>query len=114
MFVVLPLLFFFCALLVDGVFYWQCRMKGAKNAFRGAWKLGALMAIPAAFVPTWITLILLHQAPYILLPRDIFQAFVLDSTWSAMLLSLPITLIVGAGSAALGSALGNSWYWNKR
>ncbi len=113
-FVVLPLLFLFCALLVDGVFYWQCHMKGAKNAFREAWKLGALMAVPAAFVPTWITLTLLHLTPHILLPIDIFQAFVLDSTWSSMLLSLPFTLIVGAGLAVLGSSLGNIWYWSNR
>jgi hypothetical protein len=114
LFVLLPLLFLFCSLLVDGVYYWQCRMKGAKNALRGASKLGALMVIPAAFVPTWITLTLLHLAPSILLPRDIFQAFVLDSSRSAIILSLPITLTVGAGSAALGSVLGNTWYWNTR
>ncbi len=113
-FVVLPLLFLFCALLVDGVFYWQCHMKGAKNAFRGAWKLGAFMVVPAAFVPTWITLTLLHLAPHIHLPTDIFQAFVLDSTWLAIFLSLPMILVVGAGAAALGSTLGNTWYWNKR
>ncbi|HYX49352.1 MAG TPA: hypothetical protein VE843_06390, partial [Ktedonobacteraceae bacterium] len=111
MFVILPLLFLLCALLVDGAFYWQCRARGAKNRLRGAWKLGALMAVPAVFVPSWATLALLHLAPHTPLPPDIFQAFLHDTTWSGMLLILPFTLILGSGTAALGSALGDSCYW---
>ncbi len=111
MFVILPLLFLLCALLVDGAFYWQCRAQGAKNRLRGAWKLGTLMAVPAVFIPSWATLALLHLAPHTPLPPDIFQAFLLNTTWPAMLLILPLTLILGAGSAALGSTLGDTWYW---
>jgi hypothetical protein len=111
MFVILPLLFLLCALLVDGAFYWQCRAQGAKNRLRGAWRLGALMAVPSVFIPSWATLALLHLAPHTLLPPDIYQAFLLDTTWPAMLLILPFTLLLGAGMTALGSTLGDTWYW---
>jgi K+/H+ antiporter YhaU regulatory subunit KhtT len=30
------------------------------------------------------------------------------------LLTLPLALVVGAGGALLGSALGDIWYWSKR
>ncbi len=110
MFVILPLIFLLCALLVDGAFYWQCRVKGAKHRLSGAWKLGALMAVPAVFIPSLATLVFLHLAPHTPLPQDVFQAFLLDSTWPAMLLILPFTLILGAASAALGSTLGDAWY----
>jgi hypothetical protein len=111
MFVILPLLFLLCALLVDSAFYWQCRAQGAKDRLRGAWKLGALMALPTVFIPSWATQAFLHLAPHTPLPPDIFQAFLLDTTWPAMLLILPFTLILGAGMAALGSTLGVTWYW---
>jgi hypothetical protein len=111
MFVILPFLFLLCALLVDGAFYWQCRTQGAKDRLRGAWKLGALMALPTVCIPSWATLALLHLAPHTPLPPDISQAFLLDTTWPAMLLILPFALILGAGMAALGSALGDSCYW---
>jgi hypothetical protein len=110
MFVILPLLFLLCALLVDGAFYWQCRAQGAKNRLHGAWKLGVLMAVPAVFIPSWATLALLHLAPYTPLPPDISQAFLHDTTLPAMLLILPFALILGAGMAALGSVLGDSCY----
>jgi hypothetical protein len=114
MFVILPLLLLCEALLVDSIYYWQSRVNGAKSALQGAWKLGALISILAVFVPCWMTLTLLHMAPHILLPVDIFQAFVLDTSWPGLLLSMPMTLLIGAGGAALATALGNSWNCNKR
>lgn len=113
-FVILPLYFVLCASLLDGVFYRQCRLKGTKRGLQRAWLLGVLMAVPAVFLPSWITLILLHLAHGMSLPPDIFRAFILDSTWPAMLLILPFTLLMGAGSAALGSVLGGIWYWSRR
>ena len=110
MFVLLPWLFLLCALLVDGVYYWQYRAQGARNRLQGAWKLGALMAIPAVCIPSWATLALLHLAPYTPLPPDIVQAFLVDTTWQTMLLILPFALILGVVTALLGSALGDSCY----
>lgn len=114
MFVILPLYFVLCAFLLDGIFYWQCHLKGTKRGLQSGWLPGVLMAVPAVFLPSWITRILLHLAPGRSLPPDIFQAFILDSTWPAMLLILPFTLLMGAGLAALGSALGGIWHWNRR
>lgn len=113
-FVILPLYFVLCALLLDGVFYLQCHLNGTKRGLQSGWLLGVFMAVLAVFLPSWLTRLLLHLAPGTSLPPDIFQAFILDSTWPAMLLILPFTLLVGAGLAALGSALGGIWYWNRR
>jgi hypothetical protein len=90
-FMVLPLYFVLCALLI-----------------------GALMAILAVFVPTGIARLLHVLVPGLAFPADVYQALLLDTIWPTLLLSLPLTLLVGMGSALAGSALGAKWYWNKR
>jgi hypothetical protein len=113
-FMVLPLYFLLCALLIDGVFAWQLRKKGATSALRNASLIGLLMAIPAVFVPTGIARILHLLVPGLAFPADVYRALLLDTTWPTLLLSLPLTLLVGMGSALAGSALGANWYSNKR
>src|SRR5260370_20118043 len=64
----LPLLYLVCALIVEAVVYWQRRHGWEKNEdLRGAWLLGVVMAVPAVWVPPFIS----HSpAPVILLPPD--------------------------------------------
>ena len=111
---VLPLYFVLCALLIDRVFAWQNRKKGARGALQDGWLIGALMAILAVFVPTGIARLLHMLVPGLAFPPDVYQALLLDTIWPTLLLSLPLTLLVGMGSALAGSALGAKWYWNKR
>jgi len=112
-FMVLPIYFLLCALLIDGVFFWQNRKKRAKNALQNAWLIGLLMAIIAVFVPTVIARLLYLLVPGLAFPPDVYQALLVDTTWPNLLLSLPLTLIVGLASALSGSALGAKWHWNK-
>src|SRR6266566_3843685 len=108
----LPLLFLVFALLVDGVAYWQRRRSRTKDdSLRGAWLLGALLALPAVIVPAWIVQALIALAPIIPLPPippDVTR--VIELRWSDLPLTLPFTLAGGAITAALGAALGDSWY----
>ena len=113
-FMVLPLYFVLCALLIDRVFAWQNRKKGAKGALQDGWLIGALMAILAVFVPTGIARLLHVLVPGLAFPADVYQALLFDTIWPTLLLSLPLTLLVGMGSALAGSALGAKWYCNKR
>lgn len=110
----LPLYYVICALLVDGVFYWQNRKKTIKTPLRGSWKLSILIAFLATFVPTGIARSLQFLAPELAFPGDVYQALFLDSTWPALLMSLPLTLLVSISSAIAGSALGKIWYRNRR
>lgn len=112
-FMILPLCYLLCALLIDGVFAWQNRKKGAKSALRNAWLIGLLMAILAVFVPTAIGRLLHLLAPGLAFPPDVYQALLIDTIWPTLLLSLPLTLLVGMVSALAGSALGFKLYWNK-
>lgn len=112
-FMILPLYFLLCALLLDGVFVWQNRKKGAKSPLRHVWLLGLLMAIFAVFVPTAIARLLHLLAPGLAFPPDVYQALLIDTIWPTVLLSLPLTLLVGIVSALAGSALGANWYWIK-
>jgi hypothetical protein len=112
-FMVLPLYYLLCALLIDGVFAWQNRKKTTKSALRNAALPGLVMAILAVFLPTGIARLLHMLAPGLPFPADIYQALLLDTVWPTLLLSLPLTLLVGMASALVGSALGAKWYWNK-
>ena len=112
-FMVLPLYFLLCGLLIDGVFAWQHRKKGATSALRHAWLIGLLMAILAVFVPTIIARLLHVLVPELAFPPDVYQALLIDTIWPTLLLSLPLTLLVGVASALTGSALGAKWYRNK-
>ena len=112
-FMVLPLYFLLCALLTDGVFAWQNRKKSAMSALQHAWLLGLLMAIIAVLVPTGIARLLHLLVPGLAFPPDVYQALLIDTTWPTLLLSLPLTLLVGLASALAGSALGAKWYWYK-
>jgi hypothetical protein len=112
-FMILPLYFLLCALLIDGVFAWQNRKKGEVSALRNAWLIGLLMAILAVFVPTVIARLLHLLAPGIAFPPDVYQALLIDTIWPTVLLSLPLTLLVGIVSALGGSALGATWRWIK-
>ena len=108
----LPLLFLVFALLVDGVAYWQRRRSRTKDdSLRGAWLLGALLALPAVIVPAWIVQALMVLAPIIPLPPippDVTR--VIELRWPDLPLTLPFTLAGGAITAALGAALGDIWY----
>lgn len=112
-FMILPLYFLLCALLIDGVFAWQNRKKGAKSALRNAWLPGLLMAILAVFLPTAIARLLHSLAPGLAFPPDVYQSLLVDTIWPTLLLSLPLTLLVGILSALAGTALGAIWYWIK-
>ena len=108
----LPLLFLVFALLVDGVAYWQRRRsRTTDDSLRGAWLLGALLALPAVIVPAWIVQALMVLAPIIPLPPippDVTR--VIELRWPDLPLTLPFTLAGGAITAALGAALGDIWY----
>jgi hypothetical protein len=108
----MPLLFLVFALLVDGVAYWQRRRsRTSDDPLRGAWLLGALLALPAVIVPAWIVQALMALAPVIPLPPippDV--ARVIELRWSDLPLTLPFTLAGGAITATLGAALGDIWY----
>ncbi len=112
-FMVLPLYFLLCALLIDGVFAWQNRKKAAASALRNASLIGLLMAILAVFVPTVIARLLHLLVPELAFPPDVYQALLIDTIWPTLLLSLPLTLLVGWVSALAGSTLGAKWYSNK-
>ena len=108
----MPLLFLVFALLVDGVAYWQRRRSRASDdSLRGAWLLGALLALPAVIVPAWIVQALMALAPVIPLPPippDVSK--IIELRWSDLPLTLPFTLMGGAITATLGAALGDIWY----
>ena len=108
----LPLLFLVFALLVDGVAYWQRQhSRTPADSLRGAWLLGALLALPAVIVPAWIVQALIALAPILSLPPippDVTR--VIELRWSDLPLTLPFTLAGGAITAAIGSTLGDIWY----
>jgi len=111
----LPLLFLFFALLVDGVAYWQHRQSKVSDAsLRGAWLLGALLVLPAVIVPAWIVQALMALAPIVPLPPippDV--ARVIELRWSDLPLTLLFTLAGGTIMASLGAALGDIWYLSR-
>ncbi len=111
----LPLLFLVFALLVDGVAYWQHRRsRTPDDSLRGAWPLGALLALLAVIVPAWIVQALIALAPIIPLPPippDVTR--VIELRWSDLPLTLPFTLAGGAITASLGAALGDIWYLSR-
>lgn len=109
----MPLLFLLCALLIDGVAYWQRRHGDEPDvSLRYAWILGIFMAVLAVFVPPVLVWSLVHLTPSIPTPRSI--VLVLEPALTDLLLALPLTALIGATSALLGMALGDIWYWSKR
>lgn len=113
-YLLLPLYYLLCALLVEAVFYWQNRKKTARAPLRGSWQISAAITLLATFVPTGIARFLHFVAPDLAFPGDVYQALMLDSTWPALLASLPLTLLISIGSAIIGSMLGKTWYRNRR
>ncbi len=109
----LPLLFLTGASLIDGVALWQRQhRKTLSSGLRGAWSLGILIALPAAVLPSWIVLVLMHLPPVFSLPPDVLK--VLAPHWLDTLLTFPLTLIIGTITAMVGASLGDIWHWNRR
>ncbi len=109
----LPLFSLICALIVETAAYWQRRTGKVENGdLRGAWLLGALMALPAVVIPPAIVHGLNILTPGIPLPPDVIR--VLQPGWLYMLLTLPLAMLVGIIMAALGTVLGDIWHWNKQ
>lgn len=112
-FVILPVYYLLCALLVDGTFYWQNRKNTVKAPLRRSWILGIPISLLAILVPTAITRLLHLLLPQLPFPGDVYQTLMLDTVWPTMLAGLPLTLILSVASALGGSALGNVWYRNR-
>jgi hypothetical protein len=108
----MPLVFLACALIVETAAYWQRRSGNADGELRGAWLLGALMAVPAVVIPAGIVYALRNLAPSIPLTFDTVLVF--EPTWLEMLLILPLAMLVGAIIASVGTVFGDIWHWNKQ
>lgn len=109
----MPLVFLACALIVEAAAYWQRRSGNAEpGELRGAWLLGALMAVPAVVIPPGIVYALRILAPHIPLTFDVVLVF--EPTWLEMLLILPLAMLVGAIIASVGTVFGDIWHWNKQ
>lgn len=108
-----PLLSVVCALIVEAAAYWQRRSDKAElDNLRGAWLLGALMAVPAVLIPPGIVHALSILAPSIRLTFDV--VLVLKPGWLDMLLTLPLAMLLGAIMAFVGTVFGDIWHWNKQ
>jgi hypothetical protein len=109
----MPLVFLVCALIVEAAAYWQRRSGKVKDdELRGAWLLGALMAVPAVVIPPAIVHALSVLVPGIPLTYDV--VLVLEPGWLDMLLALPFAMLVGAIIASVGAVFGDIWHWNKQ
>ena len=110
--VVLPLIFFLSALLIDGASFWQRYRKGSlQKPLRGVALLGMLMALPTLVFPPLIVLILV-QGANVSVPPDVSR--VLGPDWLDTLVTLPFTLPLGAIIAMLASSLGDIWHLNRQ
>lgn len=109
----MPIFSLICALIVETAAYWQRRTGKVEDGdLRGAWLLGALMAIPAVVVPPALVHGLIILTPGIPLPPDVIR--VLQPSWLDMLITLPLAMLVGIIMALLGTVLGDIWRWNKQ
>jgi hypothetical protein len=109
----IPLVFLVCALIVEAAAYWQRRSsKSEHDELRGAWLIGALMAVPAVVIPSAIVFAISNLAPGIPLTFD--TVLVLEPRWLDLLLTLPLAMLVGAIIASVGAVFGDIWYWNKQ
>ncbi|MDQ6661319.1 MAG: hypothetical protein M3Z24_10180, partial [Chloroflexota bacterium] len=115
----MPLLFLIFALLVDAIAFFQLRQStlsaspaSSASILPHAWLLSGFIAPLAVVVPPSIIQALLHLIPTLFLPPDIVR--LLTFQWSALALTLPLTLLVGAVAIACGVFLGDIWHWNKQ
>ncbi|HYL43841.1 MAG TPA: hypothetical protein VEU97_10680 [Ktedonobacteraceae bacterium] len=110
--VILPLVFFLSAFLVDGVSYWRRLRKGTENyPLRRVMIIGMLMTLPLLVFPSLIVQMLL-QGTHASVPPDV--SHVLGPNWLATLVTLPVTLLLGAIIAMLGSSLGDIWHLSRQ
>jgi hypothetical protein len=110
--VILPLVFFLSAFLVDGVSYWRRLRKGTgKYPLRGVMIIGMLMTLPLLVFPSLIVQMLL-QGTHASVPPDV--SHVLGPNWLDTLVTLPVTLLLGAIIAMLGSSLGDIWHLSRQ
>jgi len=108
----LPLLFVVSALIIDGVAYWQHRQgKETLGALPTIWLLGALIALPALVMPSWIVQFV--ESIPVLLPLPVGVS-IFDPNWSSILLILPFGLLAGILAVTLSTFFGNCWRWNNR
>ena len=108
----LPLFFLVCALMVEATAYWQRRSGEEENdGLRGAWLIGALMAVPAVVIPSGIVYALSMLADGIL-PLSPDAVHVFEPGWLDLLLTLPVAMVVGAIIASLATVFGDIWHWN--
>lgn len=110
--VILPLIFFLSAFLVDGVSYWQRFRKGTvQEPLQGVIIIGMLMTLPLLVLPSLLVQILL-QGTHISVPPDVIR--VLGPDWLDTLVTLPVALLLGTIIAMLASSLGDIWHLSRQ
>ncbi len=112
---ILPVLVVAEALMVDGFALWQWRRRGGEHgSLRWGWLPGGLLSLVMVFFPALLVREIITLLPGVAMQKDILTVFVYGFTWSSLFLSVPFAVLLGAGGAFLGEALGDIWRWNKR
>lgn len=110
----MPILFLICAIFVDVVAYrqWRQQKTESKKSLRGVWLIGAIVTLPAVFVPPAIVHSLLLLFPGMYIPADVLRT--LQPSFGEMLLVFPLALAVGIVFALVGAAFGDIWHLSKQ
>lgn len=108
----MPLVVVVSAVIIDAIALWQ-QKKGDRrwsDATRYGWFMGIILSLPALIIPLCIVSFTTSFADVLLLRAGIILPP--GSPALAVLMTFPLTVIVGAVGAILGTRLGEIWRWS--
>ena len=109
----LPILFFLCALLIDGIAFVYYKREGEAKSLPNQYILliSGIIAVACTVIPVGLVQILL-LFPALKLHPDSVR--ILTVSGSAMLLALPLIFCTGVFTSIIGTVLGDIWHFSRK